>query len=119
VVSVIGQVQRMTGRRFTEVRYDKARIRVTESWPASNAKPGYAAITSDGWHYAVNTVYINPKATKPNSMLRLGAIRHEIGHAMGLDHTTAYPSIMNPARYQSDYSAAIDVPALKYLATHC
>jgi hypothetical protein len=119
VASVIGQIQRMTGRQFTEVPYDQARIRVTESWPATNTKPGYASVTSDGWHFTVNTVYINPAATTPNSVLRLGSIRHEIGHAMGLDHTPAYPSIMNTARYQSDYSAEIDVPALQYLATHC
>jgi hypothetical protein len=119
VISVIGEIQRMTGRRFTEVPYQQARIRVTESWPATNTHPGYTSVTSDGWHFTVNTVYINPRATQPNSVLRLGVLRHELGHAMGLDHTPADPSIMNPARFRSDYSAEVDIPALQHLATHC
>jgi hypothetical protein len=119
VVSVIGQIQRMTGRRFTEVPFDQGHIRVTESWPGTNTHPGYTDVTSDGWHFTVNTVYINPRATQPNSILRLGVLRHELGHAMGLDHTTADPSIMNPARYRNDYTPEIDVPALRELATRC
>jgi hypothetical protein len=119
VVSVIWQIQQLTGRQFTEVPYEQGRIRVTESWPATNTHPGYTSVKSDGWHFTVNTVYINPKATVPNSLLRMGVLRHEVGHAMGLDHTPADPSIMNPARYRNDYSAEVDIPALRYLATHC
>ena len=119
VVSVIGQIQRLTGRQFTEVPYEQGRIRVTESWPATNTHPGYTAVTSDGWHFTVNTVYINPRATQPNSVLRLGVLRHELGHAMGLDHTPADPSIMNPARYRNDYTAEVDIPALRQLTARC
>ena len=119
VISVISQVSRLTGRQFTEVPYEQGHIRVTESWPGTNTHPGYTSVRSDGWHFTVNTVYINPRATQPNSRLRLGVMRHEIGHAMGLDHTTADPSIMNPARYRDDYTAEIDIPALRELATRC
>jgi hypothetical protein len=119
VVSVIWQIQQLTGRQFTEVPYAQGHIQVTESWPATNTHPGYTSVRSDGWHFTVNTVYINPKATVPNSLLRMGVMRHEIGHAMGLDHTAADPSIMNPARYRNDYSAEVDIPGLRYLATHC
>jgi hypothetical protein len=119
VVSVIWHIQQLTGRQFTEVPFDQARIRVTESWPAPNTKPGYTSVTSDSWHFTVNTVYINPRSTVPNSVLRMGVLRHELGHAMGMDHTSAQPSIMNPAHYRNDYSAEVDIPALRQLAGRC
>jgi hypothetical protein len=119
VVSVIWQLHQLTGREFVEVTPDRARIRVTDAWPAGNHHPGYADITGDGWHFVRNTVYINPASTTLGSEFRIRVLRHELGHALGMDHTTATPSVMNTGAYTADYSAAVDIPALRYLAGHC
>jgi hypothetical protein len=119
VVNVIWQLHQLTGREFVEVAYDGARIRVTDAWPSGNHHPGYAEITGDGWHFVRNTVYLNPVSTAIGSEFRLRTLRHEVGHALGMDHTTASPSVMNTGATVLDYSAEIDIPALRYLAGRC